>query len=51
MNYLFDAEVQMIRGDFLNLSNTDWSDADIVFANSTCYDDELMQKISDLACE
>lgn len=51
MLFRYNVEVQMVRGDFLNQVTTDWTDADIVFANSTCYDDDLMQRISDIACE
>ena len=39
----------MIRGDFLSSLTKDWTDGDVVFANSTCYDDEMLQKISDIA--
>ena len=52
----FATEVQMVRGDMLAINaeskdaiNEDWTDGDIVFANSTCYDDELMAKISNVA--
>lgn len=27
----------------------DWRDADVVFVNSTCYDEPLMDKIGDIA--
>jgi hypothetical protein len=37
---------QLFQGDFLDLSIKDWTDADIIFANSTCYDDDLMIKIA-----
>ena len=40
----------MIQGDFLKMRTKDWRDADIVFTNSTCYDEVLMNKISNLAC-
>ena len=32
-----------------SLSELDWSDGDVVFANSTCFDDALMQILSDKA--
>ena len=38
-----------LLGDFLNLDMKDWRDGDVVFANSTCYDDNLMEKISKIA--
>lgn len=34
------------KGSFLDF---DWSDGDVVFANSTCFNDELMDSISKLA--
>ena len=40
----------MIRGDILNRITKDWTDGDVIFANSTCFDDEMMQKVSDIAC-
>ena len=52
----FVTELQMVRGDMLAINTEskdaieeDWTDGDIVFANSTCYDDELMLKISNTA--
>ncbi len=39
----------MQNGDITNIEFNDWSDADIVFANSTCYDDALMEKLSNIA--
>ena len=33
----------------MDISKKDWRDGDIVFANSTCYDDELMGKIGVIA--
>jgi hypothetical protein len=32
-----------LQGSFLHY---DWSDGDIVFANSTCFDDTLMENMS-----
>lgn len=40
-----DTHCQMIQGNFLKLSTKDWRDADIVFANSTCYDEALMSSM------
>lgn len=45
------SDCQFLFGDFLNLEFKDWRDGDVVFANSTCYDDELMAKIGDIACK
>ncbi len=39
-------EFQFIHGD---LKIVDWSDADLIFANSTCFDDDLMESIASLA--
>eukprot|EP01034_Spumella_vulgaris_P037938 gene37938-46812_t len=39
----------MIHGDFLKLRTKDWRDADIVFANSTCYDETIMSKMAKIA--
>jgi SAM-dependent methyltransferase len=36
-------EVEMIQGSILDY---DWSDGDVCFANSTCFDDRLMQDLS-----
>lgn len=40
-----DIEFQFIHGDFTHI---DWFDADIVFMNSTCFDDPLMHNIARL---
>jgi hypothetical protein len=42
----FSAAVEVYHGDFLDLSLKDWRDADVVFANSTCFDDVLMSEIA-----
>jgi hypothetical protein len=44
-----DTHCQMINGSFLKMKTKDWRDADIVFANSTCYDEILMGHIAKLA--
>jgi SAM-dependent methyltransferase len=36
-------DVQMVCGSILDY---DWSDGDVIFANSTCFDDRLMQDMS-----
>ena len=38
--------IVLIHGDLLNV---DWSDGDVVFVNSTCFDDNLLAQISNLA--
>lgn len=37
---------QVFEGSFLDY---DWSDGDVIFANSTCFSEELMQSLSDQA--
>ena len=41
----------MIHGDFLKLRTKDWRDADVVFMNSTCFDESLMGKVAAIACK
>jgi len=45
----FDTFCTFLHADFLDIKSKDWRDGDVVFANSTCYDDELMTKIAALA--
>jgi len=45
----FDTFCTFLHADFLDIKAKDWRDGDVVFANSTCYDDELMNKIATLA--
>lgn len=45
----FDTHCSFVCGSFLDTKAKDWRDADLVFANSTCYDDALMAKIANLA--
>ena len=40
--YAQSTEFEFVHGDLLEMS---WSDADVVFMNSTCFDDELLAKI------
>ncbi|RYH14954.1 hypothetical protein EON65_32680 [archaeon] len=44
-----DTHCQFIHGDFLKPRTKDWRDADVVFANSTCFDTNLMMDIAKLA--
>lgn len=41
-----EPQCQFLRGDFNDFTIKDWRDADVVYANSTCYDDALMEKIA-----
>ncbi len=45
----FDTHCSFVFGDFLDMKVRDWRDGDVVFANSTCYDEELMAKIAEKA--
>jgi|LauGreSuBDMM15SN_2_FD.fasta_scaffold59987_1 SAM-dependent methyltransferase len=45
----FDTFCTFLHADFLDVKAKDWRDGDVVFANSTCYDDELMNRIAMLA--
>lgn len=47
--YLSYGQANECRVYNCSLLNFDWSDGDVVFANSTCFDDELMQSLSDQA--
>lgn len=46
-----DTEVVLLQGDFLDVRGVrDWpAEADVVVANSTCYDDRLMHRIGEAA--
>ena len=39
-------DIRFIHGDATVI---DWRDADVVFANSTCFDDALMDKLATCA--
>lgn len=41
--------VEVKHGDILNLECKDWRDGDLVFVNSTCFDESLMNKIANIA--
>lgn len=43
----FNIDIRFIHGDATCIDW--WTDADVVFANSTCFDDELMLKLADRA--
>ncbi len=45
----FQTHVNFVHGDILNMRLKDWRDGDIVFMNSTCFDDALMDRVSNLA--
>jgi hypothetical protein len=42
--------VEFLCGDFTDISTgRDWTDGDVLFANSTCFDDKLMGTLANLA--
>jgi len=43
LNSCYPQEVLVINASFLDY---DWSDGDVLFANSTCFDDELVGEIA-----
>lgn len=43
------SEVEFIHGDALDPDVCDWTDGDIVFANSTCFDDPFMRRLASAA--
>jgi len=42
-------DIEFILGDCTDFVVKDWSDGDVLFANSTCFDDSLMAKIAEKA--
>ena len=46
LNRTTDTHVQMMLGSFLSFSVKDWRDADVVFMNSTCYDENIMMTLA-----
>ncbi|CAM9513142.1 unnamed protein product [Ectocarpus sp. 6 AP-2014] len=42
-------KVEFFLGDALDMNVCDWSDATVVFANSTCFDDALMRRLASAA--
>lgn len=49
LNRTTDTHVQMTLGSFLSFSVKDWRDADVVFVNSTCFDENIMLQLAKLA--
>jgi len=49
LNREITTDVSMVKGDILDLSVKDWSDGDVIFANSTCFDDTLMAALANTA--
>merc|ERR1711988_174832 len=43
LGYGSDGDCVFIHGSILDI---DWSDGDVVFANSTCFDDDLMKALA-----
>ncbi len=53
LNTAISQEVQCVKGSFLDdcqwADYCPWADGDVIFANSTCFDDELMEGMSEEA--
>jgi SAM-dependent methyltransferase len=49
LNRSMDTHVQMMLGSFLNFSVKDWRDADVLYINSTCFDENIMMGLAKLA--
>lgn len=49
LNRDYETFITQIFGDFLDMKIKDWRDGDIVFANSSTYDDKTMKKLALLA--
>lgn len=45
VNRINSPNFDLICGSFLDNSLYDWTDADLIFANSTCFSDDLIEKI------
>lgn len=43
------AEIEFVHGDATDQLVKDWGDADVVFVNSTSFDQALMKQIADAA--
>jgi len=48
-SYISGRQVIFIQGSMLDSSSIDWTDGDIVFANSTCFDNNMMQTLHDMS--
>ena len=47
--YSYAQQVNFIQGSILDSSTIDWTDGDIVFANSTCFDNIMMQTLLEIS--
>ena len=45
----YNTRIEFTHGDTTDLEVKNWSDGDIIFANSTCFDDALMGSIAEKA--
>ena len=43
--------VEFMNNDLVNVMQKDWRDGDVIFCNSTCFDDILMNKLCDRCCK
>jgi SAM-dependent methyltransferase len=49
LNRTNDTHVQMMLGDMLSFDVKDWRDGDIIFINSTCYDETIMKTLAKMS--
>ena len=49
LNRTTDTHVQMMLGNMLSFEVKDWRDGDVIFLNSTCYDENIMMTIAKMA--
>ena len=45
----YNSKMEFYHGSITDLTLKDWTDGDVVLANSTCFDDSLMQEIDTIA--
>ena len=43
--------MNVIEGDFLDVSRCDWRNADLLFMNATCFGDDILKQIMKLSSE
>ncbi len=48
MRHIENPKFKLLRGSFLNIASYDWTDADLVLANSTCFNEELMSQLTNV---
>ena len=49
MGHIENPKFTLLRGSFLNTASYDWTDADLVLANSTCFNENLLSQLTTVA--